>query len=307
MSQQYNIGFNTQTKYQTTPPDKMKVSELVFSMYAWQKLQYFCHADSCEVSGFLKTHPQAPFYVQDLVLTKGEYSVAGVKMDPVAVNEYMTNELIEGRPVRMWWHTHPGNSASPSMVDEDQLSTEFSNCNYFVMFIHAKGGENYCRLRLGIEGTKMYFDQNIPVRVETRLRQTDKIDVEAWQKEYSDAVTVYKHTYTSSYTGGQTEKKAESSGNGNVAAVEREVNAPSPQKAIRLTKKYLSDNEVENMAKNLVIAHEGGNYREVFASFQELSMASQNEIEQYLRDNTEYAFALKGGLYKQGNKYGLTV
>ena len=48
---------------------------------------------------------------------------------------------------RIWIHTHPGDSAQPSHVDEETFSRVFGPCDWAVMFILAREGETYCRLR----------------------------------------------------------------------------------------------------------------------------------------------------------------
>ncbi len=48
---------------------------------------------------------------------------------------------------RIWIHTHPGNSASPSSTDEETFARCFGSSDWAVMFILARGGQTYARLR----------------------------------------------------------------------------------------------------------------------------------------------------------------
>ena len=52
------------------------------------------------------------------------------------------------RFARIWVHTHPGKSPHPSITDEETFQRCFGNSDWAVMFILARGGQSYARLRL---------------------------------------------------------------------------------------------------------------------------------------------------------------
>jgi proteasome lid subunit RPN8/RPN11 len=48
---------------------------------------------------------------------------------------------------RVWLHTHPGDSAHPSLLDEETFARKFSDPDWAVMGILARSGASYARLR----------------------------------------------------------------------------------------------------------------------------------------------------------------
>lgn len=187
-------------------PKKLCPERITFSKYAYAKLQHMCHKGNSEISGFGVSDPNNPFRIIDFKLIKQKSTLAYTDMDTNAVRDYMEDELMAGRPIRVWIHTHPGDSATPSHTDEDQLSTYFRGPNYFVMFILAKGGATTCRLRMQPPELNFHVDKELPLGVE-RLFEPDRvIDVASWEKEYEDTVTipaptVVEHNYTGSGRG----------------------------------------------------------------------------------------------------------
>jgi len=84
------------------------------------------------------------------------------------------------RFARLWCHTHPGDSPYPSGTDEETLNRVFGGCDWAVMFILAKGGQTYARLRFraGPGG-----DVEIPVHVDY-TQPFPGADHTAWGDEY---------------------------------------------------------------------------------------------------------------------------
>ncbi|MFO1045858.1 MAG: hypothetical protein U0941_29090 [Planctomycetaceae bacterium] len=84
----------------------------------------------------------------------------------------------------MWVHTHPGNCARPSAVDEETLSRVFGRSDWAVMAIVACGGATYARLQFqsGPGGSL-----RLPVEVSYDAPFTGT-DHDAWTDEYLAAV-----------------------------------------------------------------------------------------------------------------------
>jgi hypothetical protein len=125
----------------------------VFSPLAWLKLQFFLHAGETEVGGFGVSAPGAAdnlLYVDDFVTVSQDATVASVIFDDQAVANYFEDCFDKGiqpaRSGRIWCHTHPGDSASPSSTDEDCFSRAFGSCDWAVMFIISRTGQTYARL-----------------------------------------------------------------------------------------------------------------------------------------------------------------
>ena len=64
---------------------------------------------------------------------------------------------------RLWMHTHPGSSPLPSSTDENTFGRVFGECHWSVMFILARTGQTYARLRFGVGPGG---DMEIPVEVD---------------------------------------------------------------------------------------------------------------------------------------------
>ena len=89
-------------------------------------------------------------------------------------------------------HSHPGNCPQPSGTDEENFKQAFSHPHWAIMFIIAKGGNIYCRLKINIgpgvvKDLKVEIDWSVPFYGS---------DFEAWDKEYKDKVRVKKFRMT---------------------------------------------------------------------------------------------------------------
>jgi proteasome lid subunit RPN8/RPN11 len=123
---------------------------LVFSPLAWLKLQFFLHAGDTEVGGFAVSSAEDLLYVEDFATVKQEVTGVTVRFDDRAVADYADARVDAGyepqRFLRIWVHTHPGESPLPSRTDEETFGRVFGPCDWSVMFILAKGGAAYARL-----------------------------------------------------------------------------------------------------------------------------------------------------------------
>ncbi len=107
-----------------------------------------------------------------------------VAFDDVAVADFYEEQVDLGRKPqefsRIWLHTHPGQSPTPSLTDEETFARVFGSCDWAVMAILAQGGKTYARLRFnsGPGGSLL-----IPVLVDYS-QEFPGSDWEAWQQEY---------------------------------------------------------------------------------------------------------------------------
>jgi hypothetical protein len=174
------------------PLRRRLVERICFSSLAWLKLQWFCHAGHTEVGGFAISAENNPLYVEDLITVKQYVTPVSVRFDDVAVAELFDDLVDRGIPVsrfaRLWVHTHPGDSALPSAVDEETFARTFGSCDWAVMFIVSRTGQTYARLSFAAgPGGEML----LPTVVQwgdwpgglTRIGSLDR-QVEKWQREY---------------------------------------------------------------------------------------------------------------------------
>ena len=157
---------------------------LRFSPYAWAKLLFFRDRGDTEIGGFGITPADDPLYIEDFITVKQSVTVAGVTFEDGAVGEFLDDQIDAGRQpaqvLRVWCHTHPGSSPEPSCVDEETFARVFGSCDHATMFILARGGKSYARLRFNVGPGG---DVRIPVAVDYS-RPFDASDFDAWDAEY---------------------------------------------------------------------------------------------------------------------------
>ena len=85
---------------------------------------------------------------------------------------------------RIWLHTHPGDCPEPSITDEDTFDRCFGNVDWAVMFILAKGGKTFSRLRFNVGPQTV---QRMKVKVDYSL-SFGASGEPAWLEEYETNV-----------------------------------------------------------------------------------------------------------------------
>jgi len=86
---------------------------------------------------------------------------------------------------RVWIHTHPNMSPSPSGPDEATFRTAFGDCSWAVMFIVATNGKHYCRVRFN-DGPGLQKELPVEIDWQSPCKATDTA---AWLAEYLANVT----------------------------------------------------------------------------------------------------------------------
>ncbi len=132
-----------------------------------------------------------PLYIEE-VWTVGQCcSTASVKFDDEAVADYFEDQVDRDRSPerfgRIWLHTHPGESASPSGVDEHTFATVFGGCDWAVMFILARVGEVFARLVVRDARSKLFLERQLSVRVDWAgmAREGFAFTPGTWLEEYA--------------------------------------------------------------------------------------------------------------------------
>lgn len=161
---------------------------LRFSPWSWAKLLFLRDLGPTEVGGFGITRSDNLLYVEDFRLIPQVSTLATVAFDDGAVAEFFDEQIDAGlRPeqfARIWIHTHPESSASPSSVDEQTFARVFGQSDWAVMGILARGGEAYARLQFwsGPGGQLL-----IPVQVDWS-QPFSATDWGTWKQEYERCV-----------------------------------------------------------------------------------------------------------------------
>lgn len=160
------------------------VPVLRFSPTAWAKLLYFRDRAETEIGGFGISPADNLLLMEDFVTIKQDVSVASVMFDDESVADFFENQVDAGRKpeqfARVWLHTHPGDSPQPSATDEETFRRVFGQCQWAVMFVLAKGGKSYARLRFCVGPGGQIL---IPVEVDYS-QPFGSSDHDPWETEY---------------------------------------------------------------------------------------------------------------------------
>jgi hypothetical protein len=167
------------------------MAALRFSPTAWAKLLYLRDAGDTEVGGFGISAEDDPLYVGDIQLVRQLCDVASVVFDDASVADFFDCQtdagIMPARCGRIWVHTHPGTSPEPSQTDEETFARVFSSCDWALMFILARGGKNYARLRFHVGPGG---DIELPVEVDWSKPFAGS-DHMAWHDEYQANVEAF--------------------------------------------------------------------------------------------------------------------
>jgi proteasome lid subunit RPN8/RPN11 len=176
-----NTNHTLRRNWSAQPPDQ---PILRFSPTAWAKLAYFCHRGDTEIGGFGVSRADDLLAVEDFITICQKVTAVSVAFDVEAVADYFEAQVDAGRQPeqfsRIWMHTHPGNIPEPSGIDESTFCRVFGGCTWAIMFILARGGRTYCRLRFNVGPGGSIA---IPVEVDYSQPFTGS-DHAAWRAEY---------------------------------------------------------------------------------------------------------------------------
>ncbi|PAY20992.1 hypothetical protein CKO51_02785 [Rhodopirellula sp. SM50] len=143
-----------------------------------------------EVGGFGISNEHDLLLIEDIVMIDQVCTPVSVEFDDASVADFFDDQVDAGRSpeqfARVWIHTHPGSCPSPSGTDEETFQRCFGSADWAVMFILAKHGATYGRLRF-----------NTGPGANTRLRRMidysmpfEAADHDLWEAEYARRVTV---------------------------------------------------------------------------------------------------------------------
>lgn len=163
---------------------------LRFSPYAWAKLLFLRDAGETEIGGFGIAPHDDLLFVEDVQLVQQSCTWASAEFDDQSVADFFDDQVDEGRKpeefFRLFIHTHPGESPQPSKTDEETFGRVFGRTDWAVMFILARRGQCYARLRYNVGPSA---DIELPVEVDYG-RPFDASDWDLWEEEYRANVTV---------------------------------------------------------------------------------------------------------------------
>jgi hypothetical protein len=164
--------------------ERKRAAALRFTPTAWAKLLFLRDVGETEVGGFGISSSDDLLLIEDVQLVGQVCDLASVQFDDSSVADYFDRETDAGvtmaRCGRIWLHTHPGDSPAPSSTDEATFARVFGHTEWALMFILARGGRTYARLRFHVGPSG---DIELPVHVDY-AQSFAASDHEAWLAEY---------------------------------------------------------------------------------------------------------------------------
>ncbi len=150
---------------------------------------------STEIGAFGISHSADLLLIEDIVLIDQICTPVTVEFNDDAVADYFDRQVDAGRKPeqfsRIWLHTHPGSCPRPSSTDEETFARCFGTTDWAVMFILAREGATYGRLRFNTgpgASTRLHraIDYSMPF---------PGADRDQWLLEYDDTVAVHDPFY----------------------------------------------------------------------------------------------------------------
>lgn len=177
----------TRSPARAGPPPARRPS-LRFTPYAWAKLTFLRDLGPTEIGGFGVSAESDPLLVEDVRLVRQLCTSVTVSFVDEAVADYFDACVDQGlspdRFARVWIHTHPGASPRPSRTDEETFAAAFGRTDWAVMFVLAKEGEKYGRLRFHV-GPGGEIELPATVDFASEFGPSDR---RAWEAEYAACV-----------------------------------------------------------------------------------------------------------------------
>lgn len=134
--------------------ERRRAPTLRFTPTAWAKLLFLRDAGDTEVGGFGVSAADDLLLIDDVQLVRQVCDLASVVFDDASVADYFDRQVDArvsmARCGRIWLHTHPGDSPQPSMTDEETFARVFGHTDWAIMFILARCGRTYARLRFHV-------------------------------------------------------------------------------------------------------------------------------------------------------------
>jgi hypothetical protein len=145
------------------------------------------------VAAFGLASSDDPLHLDEVLVVRQRTTMATVAFDDEAVADLFDRMVDAGVPpdrfAKVWIHTHPGASVTPSSVDEGTFHRVFGGNDWAVMAILGRTGNAYARLRFNAgPGGSL----NLPVAVDWDdwpLQASElAAEVAEWEREYRDLV-----------------------------------------------------------------------------------------------------------------------
>lgn len=173
-------------------PTRPKYSDrLTFSPRTWAKIVFMMNRGKTEVSGFGISHPQDLLYVTDFKLVRQFGRPAFTEMLDPDLAAYVEDMCKAGIPparcLRVWIHTHPGMSCSPSGHDEKTFERMTEMSDWGIMCVIADN-DSSARLIVRSSGLASRTQLKTTISLNSVFEGVTEEDYKAWDNEYCECV-----------------------------------------------------------------------------------------------------------------------
>jgi proteasome lid subunit RPN8/RPN11 len=174
---------------------------LIIPQHVLLKLCAWRDMGATEVTGFFVTKKDEPLQVIDALLAKAKCSMATVDITQEAIAEMFMEQIPLGiypEQLMIWWHTHPGNSAAPSMTDTETFEELSQDRTTNIMYILAKDNNEFARVKVSDLKTNITVNQELnvlhPVRSWDNIPSYAQL-LEEYKAKVKIEVMSYAYTY----------------------------------------------------------------------------------------------------------------
>ena len=182
-----------------TPQHVASKNKLVFSPKAWVKILYMRDRGKTEVSGFGISSEDDPLHIIDFKLLPQLNWPTFTEFDDKASPAYLEDMYHAGfqpnRCFRVWIHTHPGMTASPSGHDHDTFERTTEMASWGVMCIVADRA--YAKLIVNADGLSGTRELTVTPSMTGVFEGVTEEDYVAWEAEYCECVNICETTASS--------------------------------------------------------------------------------------------------------------
>jgi hypothetical protein len=174
-------------------------TKLLFSPRAFAKIEFMRKRGKVEVSGFGISSEDDPLYVADFKLVEQNSMPAFTEFIDNALAGYVEDMCMAGIPparsFRVWIHTHPGMSSSPSTHDERTFERTSEMADWGVMCIV---GDKDVSAQLVVNAGGLSAERKLKVEIDFNgvFEGVTAEDYEEWDAEYCRCVNIQASTIT---------------------------------------------------------------------------------------------------------------
>jgi len=190
---------STRPKWQERRKDPVptyvkSTNRLLFDPRVWAKIIYLRDRGKSEVSGFGISDPDDPFHIVDFKLVLQRCISTFTEFDDKALANYLQDMVIKqgyhpAQCMRVWIHTHPNMSPTPSSHDEDTFKRVNEDSTWGVMCVVSDNSE-YARvvvndMQSGLSGER---ELTVAIALDVPFEAVTAADYFTWEDEYIENV-----------------------------------------------------------------------------------------------------------------------